>query len=264
MSKNSLLNRASLLEGSIKHRGILGTVVEHLGVRIVGSEWSENEAVPKEAALVEELGVSRSVIREAFRMLSAKGLIFSRTSDGTRVQPRSKWRLLDPDLMEWRIKSGETHDLLNDLLKTRLVLEPGITFSATQTATDSDRQRVTDAWNAKVAVFEDDNAPEQERRNRFIETDLEFHRALIACVQSELLNHLFLVIEAALALLIDLQMKGKGYTDKMIGMEESHVLHQDVYDAFMAGDATVAEEAMKALINRAISDAHEGMKLVNN
>ncbi|WP_104399622.1 FadR/GntR family transcriptional regulator [Vibrio penaeicida] len=264
MNKNSLLNRASLLEGSIKHRGILGTVVEHLGIRIVGGEWNENEAVPKEADLVEELGVSRSVIREAFRMLSAKGLIFSRTSDGTRVQPRSKWRLLDPDLMEWRIKSGETDDLLNDLLKTRLVLEPGITYAATQMSTEVDRLRVTDAWNAKVVVFEDDDAPEQERRDNFIKTDLEFHRALISCVQSELLSHLFLVIEAALGLLIDLQMKAKGYTKKMIGMEESHMLHQNVYQAFIAGDADLAEEAMKALIRRAISDAHEGMKLIQD
>ena len=126
----------------IEVRGVLGTTVSSLGTRVVGAEWLPGQSIPKEADLCNELGVGRSVIREAFRILGAKGLIRSRTSDGTRVQQRSEWRLLDPDVMNWRIKAGDTKTLLQDLLKVRLVLEPGIVYSATRCATETARDRI--------------------------------------------------------------------------------------------------------------------------
>ncbi|NOZ31499.1 MAG: FadR family transcriptional regulator [Alphaproteobacteria bacterium] len=263
MSKRSPLSPRSSLAGVIELRGILGSAVNNLGIRIVGGEWDVGDTISKEADLVEELGVSRSVIRETFRVLGAKGLIRSRTSDGTRVQPRSEWRLLDPDVLNWRIRSGDTKSLLSDLLTLRLVLEPGIAYNATLMATDKDRERFKAAWAAKQRVFLDQNADPAERRAGFILTDLEFHRALFGAVHSELLEQLFSIIEAALELLIDLQMRAKGYTEKMIGMDESQHLHQAVYEAFMAGDAEAAHQTMRVLIGRAISDARAGFDLLN-
>lgn len=262
MKARSPLNQTATLAGVIEIRGILGAAVANLGARIVGGEWKEGESIPKEADLVDELGVSRSVIREAFRILGAKGLIRSRTSDGTRVMQRTGWRLLDPDVMDWRIQAGDTESLLQDLLKVRLVLEPGVAFNATIMATDEDRERVKTTWAEKQRVFDDDAGDHEERRQDFIDTDLEFHRAMIATVGSEILEQLFSVIEAALELLLDLQMRAKGYTKKMIGMEESHVLHRAVYDAFMSNDPLAAQEAMRALINRAIEDAQKGLELI--
>lgn len=262
MNKRSPLSQSAGLAGVIELRGILGAAVNNLGTRIVGGEWAVGEAVRKEADLVEELGVSRSVIRESFRILGAKGLIRSRTSDGTRIQPRSEWRLLDPDVMDWRIKAGDTESLLRDLLKVRLVLEPGVVFTATKVANDAERDKVRATWEAKEAVISEPDIPHLERRQQFIDTDLAFHRAFLEAVGSELLDQLFSVIEAALALLLDLQMKGRGYTTKMIGMEESHELHAAVYQAFARKDAEAAEAAMRALIERAIEDANQGFKLL--
>ncbi len=264
MSQRSLLNQRSSIRGVIEHRGVLGAAVEVLGTRIVGGYWSEGDVINKEADLVEELGVSRSVIRETFRILGAKGLIRSKTSMGTRVQPRSGWRLLDPDVMDWRIKSGDTKNLLEDLLKVRLVLEPGIAYTATMTATEEDRTHLAKVWKAKKDVFEDTNDASADRRQKFIDTDLDFHRALISIVDSELLGQLFSVIEAALSLLLDVQMKAKGYTETMIGMDESHELHETVFNKVMSGDATGAEWAMRKLIERAIEDANQGFVYLDN
>lgn len=262
MNRRSPLSQTSGLNGVIELRGILGAAVNNLGTRIVGGEWGEGDVVSKEADLVDELGVSRSVIRESFRILGAKGLIRSRTSDGTRVQPRDEWRLLDPDVMDWRIKAGDTERLLRDLLKVRLVLEPGVVFTATMQADAAAEARIHAAWKAKEAVMEDPDLPHAERRQMFIDTDLEFHRAFLGAVGSELMDQLFSVIEAALELLLDLQMKGRGYTTRMIGMEESHELHAAVYDAFAERDAVTAETAMRNLIARAIADAQQGFKLL--
>jgi GntR family transcriptional regulator, galactonate operon transcriptional repressor len=246
------------LGGVIEVRGILGDTVSILGTRILGGVWAPGQSIPKESDLCAELGISRSVVREAFRILGAKGLIRSRTSDGTRVQPRSEWRLLDPDVMDWRIRAGDTQSLLKDLLTVRLVLEPGIVHTATLAATEAARARIRAAWAWKEQVFHTPEADYASRRQRFIDADLEFHRAFLAAADSPLLSQLFAVIEAALGLLLDLQMRARGYTTEMIGMEESQSLHAAVFTAFAAHDAPAAESAMRTLITRAIADAHRG------
>lgn len=250
------------LGGVIEVRGVLGETVSALGTRILGGEWASGQAIPKEADLCIALGVSRSVVREAFRILGAKGLIRSRTSDGTRVQSRSEWRLLDPDVMNWRIKAGDTKSLLQDLLKVRLVLEPGVVYTATLTASDGARDRIRTAWAWKEQEFRTPDPNYADRRQRFINADLEFHRAFLAAVDSDLLSQLFAVIEAALGLLLDLQMRARGYTKDMIGMDESQELHAAVFDAFEARDPQAAEAAMRCLIARAIEDAQQGFRVL--
>jgi DNA-binding FadR family transcriptional regulator len=251
--------RAGQLAGVIEFRGILGATVAELGRRIVGQEWKPGGALPRESDLVEELGVGRSVVREAFRILGAKGLIRSRTSDGTRVLPREEWRLLDADVMDWRIRAGDTRDLLLELLRLRAVLEPGVVREATLSASPEARARIQAAWDAKVEVYVTPDPDLAEQRRRFIETDLEFHRAFLAAVESPLLGQLFNVVEAALRLLFDLQMRARGYETEMIGMEDGHRHHAEVIAAWAEGDAEGAEKAMRALVARAMEDAQEGL-----
>jgi GntR family transcriptional regulator, galactonate operon transcriptional repressor len=246
------------LAGIIEVRGLLGSTVANLGTRIVGGEWKEGDAIPREIDLAAELGVGRSVIRECLRILRAKGMIRSRTSDGTRVLPRSQWRLLDPDVMEWRIRAGDRQSLLSDLMRMRLVLEPGVVHFATLNATPTARQRIRAAWTAKENVFNTPDANLAERRQRFIETDVEFHRAFLAAAGSDLLDQLFAVVEAALGLLFDQQMAARGYVTTMINMEEGQNLHAAVVAAFEGGDAAAAQDAMRRLIERGIADAQGG------
>ncbi len=254
------VRKSDNLAGVIEVRGILGVAVAELGARIVGGTWAPGEAIPKESDLCDDMGVSRSVVREAFRILGAKGLIRSRTSDGTRVQPRSEWRLLDPDVMDWRIKAGDTNALLHDLMKVRLVLEPGVVHTATLMASDGARDRIRRAWAIKQHVYRTPDPDYAERRRRFISADLEFHRAFLASVESDLLVQLFAVIEAALSLLLDMQMSARGYTTQMIGMEESQELHEAVFVQFERRDPVAAEAAMRRLIELAIRDANDGFK----
>jgi GntR family transcriptional regulator, galactonate operon transcriptional repressor len=258
MTAPARLSRPDAIEGVIAFRGRLGGAVAELGRRIVGGEWAPGEAIPREADLAAGMGVGRSVMREAIRILVAKGLLRSRTSDGTRVRPVRDWRLLDPDVMDWRIRAGDARPLLLDLLRVRAALEPGVARAATAAEGEA-RARIRAAWAAKEAVFRTPDPDLAERRRRFIETDLEFHRALLAAVDSPLLDQLFAVIEAALRLLFDLQMRARGYETEMIGMEEGHAFHAAVIAALEARDPDGAERAMRALIERAVEDAEQGL-----
>lgn len=241
-------------------RGILGDVVSGLGRRIVAGEWASGQALPTETELMEQLGVGRSVVREAIRILNAKGLARSRQMEGTTVLPRASWRLLDPDLIHWRMEAADRNELLLDLLQVRMVLEPGVVWTATALGSDAAKARIHTAWQAWTAVLSEKTAPGAQRAH-FIEQDLEFHRSFLAAVESELLEQLFSVIEAALSLMIDVQMQTRGSKTTLVGMEDANQLHANVYAAFAAGDADGAEHAMRKLIQGAMADASVGFEL---
>lgn len=267
MARAGPLNSSTGLEGVIEVRGILGAAVAEMGRRVVTGVWPVGDTIPKESLLIEELQVSRSVVREAIRILSAKGMVRSRTSDGTRVLPRNEWRLLDPDVINWRMLAGDIESLLNDLLNLRLVLEPGVVYAATLNRTPAQQARIQAAWEGKVRAKSEAEHPSSaltlvELRASFIEADLEFHRAFMMALDSELLLQLFSVIEAALEMLLDLQMKARGYVVEIVGMEESHERHSEVYQAYVQGDAMAAEQAMRRLLECAVKDAQAGFKLL--
>src|SRR6185437_14415587 len=85
--------------------GVHGRLVHELGRRIVTGRLAPGEVLPTEAALVEELGSGRSAVREAVKVLTAKGLVRTRTKVGTVVQPEAAWNLLDPDVLAWRYQA---------------------------------------------------------------------------------------------------------------------------------------------------------------
>src|SRR3546814_16868262 len=79
---------------------------------------------PGEIEYAEQIGISRSALREAFRTLSAKGLVDSRPKPGTRVSPRRPWSLLDPDLLAWQFEAEPSLKFLPDLFELRMIVEP--------------------------------------------------------------------------------------------------------------------------------------------
>src|SRR5258707_1804905 len=82
-------------------RGLHAQTVETLGSRIVLGRYPPGSALSTDE-LEEEFGISKTVLREALRVLAAKGLIDARQRLGTVVQPRSSWSLLDADLLRWQ------------------------------------------------------------------------------------------------------------------------------------------------------------------
>ncbi|MFX7988724.1 GntR family transcriptional regulator, partial [Acinetobacter baumannii] len=72
----------------------------------------------------EALGVSRTAYREAIRILAAKGLVESRPKAGTRVTPRSRWNMLDVDVLAWTFEGEPDTDFIIDLFELRGVIEP--------------------------------------------------------------------------------------------------------------------------------------------
>lgn len=101
------------------------TVTRTLALQIIRAERSSQPVVfPNEAELCEQLGVSRSVLREAVKVLADKGMIEVRPRSGTRAQPRHEWHLLDPDILSWQSELAPDARFLRDLCEVRLAFEP--------------------------------------------------------------------------------------------------------------------------------------------
>ena len=89
-------------------KNVHGHTVEHLGEAIVAGRYAPGASIPPEPQLGEELGVSRTVVREAVKSLVAKGLLTTGPKVGTRVQPPGQWNWFDPDVVAWQTQVGLT------------------------------------------------------------------------------------------------------------------------------------------------------------
>lgn len=119
-----------------KHLNIAQQVKHNLGRLIVEHQDTIN-ALPTEAELCTEFGVSRSAIREALKMLSGKGLISTKPRQGIKIEPMENWSLFDKDLLDW-INSTKAHkSVAFELLELKKAIQPEAVLLAAELATPS-------------------------------------------------------------------------------------------------------------------------------
>ena len=87
-------------------KNVHGNTVDRLGSDIVAGRYAPGAAIPPEPILCEELGVSRTVVRESIKSLIAKGLVTTGPKVGTRVQPPDQWNWFDADVIVWQTQAG--------------------------------------------------------------------------------------------------------------------------------------------------------------
>jgi DNA-binding FadR family transcriptional regulator len=98
-------------------------LLDALGRSIVIGYY-DTHVFPVEAELAKQHCVSRSVTREAVKMLCAKGLLSSRPRHGTIVEPTTSWNLFDPDVLRWLLERKFSASLLRHFHQLRLAIEP--------------------------------------------------------------------------------------------------------------------------------------------
>src|SRR4051794_14831120 len=89
------------LAGSPPGTSLTWRLTDQLGTAIVGGTFSPGEVLPNEVDIGTTYQVGRSAVREAVKVLAAKGLVDSRPGRGTAVRPVTTWNLLDPDILRW-------------------------------------------------------------------------------------------------------------------------------------------------------------------
>jgi GntR family galactonate operon transcriptional repressor len=215
-------------------RGAHGETVHEIGLRVVGGGLEPGDLLP-EAELIAELGVSRTVMREAIKVLAAKGLVESKPRVGTRVRPRNRWRLTDPDVLAWQSENGMDETFLQNLAEVRYFIEPVATRLAALRANEEEVGRIEEAYSQMEAHVFDSEA--------YIAADMQFHFGILVACHNEVLEQMAAAIGEALEI-------SRKVTVETPGSSEAHLpLHKAVVEAIVEGDADAAEKAMRELID---------------
>ena len=218
--------------GRAQKRNLFAHVVEELGTRIIRGDLTPDDAFPIEADLGREFGASRSVIREAVKSLSARGLIELKTRTGIRVLPPTHWNLLDPEVLSWRYAVMQPAQFYSELFEIRLMIEPQAAALAASRATQADIAEMSEAFVEMSKVRETGTAA--------VEADLRFHRAILAAGKNALLHQVGHLI--AVGLYISHQASSESFT---VFLPQ----HGQVLAAIRARDPQSARRAMERLLN---------------
>jgi DNA-binding FadR family transcriptional regulator len=226
-------------------RRLHGAIVHRLGVAILSGEYAPGDKLTGEIASSQALDVSRNAYREAIQALTAKGLVESRPKAGTRVLPRSRWNLLDPEVLAWAFAGKPDIRFIRDLFELRSVVEPA---AARLAAERRDRADVAAMKKALAAMRHHTLATEAGRG-----ADRDFHDAILRATRNDALIALSASIGAAVKWTTQFKQRSRALPRNPIPD------HVRVYDAIAAGDPQAAYDAMSSLIKLALEDTRSSM-----
>lgn len=207
--------------------------MHEIGVRIVDGQLKPGETLP-DNGFVGEAEVSRTVVREAIKVLAAKGLVESRPKVGTRVRPRRDWNLLDPDVLAWQLEAGPTREFLQDALELRQLIEPAAARLAAGRATDEEIAALQEAFTAMC---------EARDLEASIDADVRFHSILLQAAHNELLEHLSSIVTAVLRMLFAFSSRPPRTFTRALP------LHEAIIEAVQSHDPDAAEAAALRLLD---------------
>lgn len=210
-------------------------VVEGIGRAIITGHYPVDSILPRDDELAEKFGVSRTVLREAMKTLSAKGLIVARTRVGTKVRPRTAWNLFDAELLAWHLDADFGAPFLNQLYEMRLSMEP---FGAGLAA-----ERATPEQTAGL-YRQIDTMRLAESEKSFAIADLGLHKAVIEASGNAFMFSVATLIEAALLMSFRLSSPAS-LTSVQADVVDAHLR---IVESIDNHDVIGAQEAMRFVI----------------
>jgi len=228
-------------EGRIVLTGLHARVLDLLGLAICAGDLA-SDSVVRIDQLEERHGVSRSVVREAIRVLASMGLVASRRRVGVQILPATEWNLYDPQVIRWRLASPARIAQLRSLTELRTAVEPEAARLAALRAPLADASELMGLAGKLWAAGQANDA------ETFLMLDIRFHRLVLSSSGNEMFAKLNTLVEAVLT--------GRTRHGLMPRHphEEALQLHVDVASAIQRGNADEAHAAMLAIMERTFNE----------
>lgn len=225
--------------GIASHERLHHMVAREIGIAIVTGASAAGDLLPGEIVASKQLKISRPVYREAIRTLAAKGLVQGRPKAGTRVCERSRWNLLDPDVLEWMLGNGPSERFLRELFELRMIIEPAAAALSAETRDEAHLQAMAAALEGMGSSEADSPAGQA--------ADRRFHEALFAATGNEILIRLTSIVAASVDFIAEYKRERHVRRDPMPD-------HAALYDAIAQREPDAARQIMRGLLLHARAD----------
>ncbi|MEL5455541.1 FadR/GntR family transcriptional regulator [Serratia ureilytica] len=214
-------------------RNLSYLLAEKLGQQILAGDYQAGSILPGEMELGEQFGVSRTAVREAVKMLAAKGMLLPRPRIGTRVMPQSQWNFLDQDLLTWWMTRENFDQVMQHFLILRTSLEPQACALAADHASPQQTKLLAELMAEMCALHT------QFDRERWIQVDTQFHQLIYEASGNPFLTSFANLFSSVY------QSYFRAITDNEV-IKLRH--HQAIVDAILAGDSAGALVACQVLL----------------
>ncbi|WP_145501020.1 FadR/GntR family transcriptional regulator [Yersinia similis] len=214
-------------------RNLSYLLAEKIGQRILAGEYEAGSILPGEIELGEQFGVSRTAVREAVKILAAKGMLLPRPRIGTRVMPQTNWNYLDQELLTWWMTKENFDQVMQHFLILRTSLEPQACYLAATHANEKQRELLASLVAEMRALHSNFN------REQWIQVDTQFHKLIY-----EASGNPFLTSFANLFSSIYYSYFRAITGDEVIKLQH----HQNIVDTILAGDNQGALFACQVLL----------------
>ena len=219
--------------------GRLETVVNGMEERIMDGVYAPGQLLPGETSLQQEWGVSRSVIREAMKMLASRGLVSIQQGRGTFVSESSETPLREQLAITLQ-RGAKGKSGWEDLLEVRHVLEVAVAQRAAQRAKKTDINAMSEAIDAMRS--------HPDLPQGYVDADLSFHRALTAATGNPLWSALLNSLNDLLQ-----QYREEGFRGKASALHAADQ-HEQILHAVETRDVDAAAQAMQEHLQRSQQD----------
>ena len=221
-------------------------IARDLGVAIAAGELRPGDTLSGEIASSAQLSVSRTAYREAVRILAAKGMVESRTRTGTRVSPRLRWNILDPEVLGWFLQTRPSEAFIRDLFEVRLMVEPPAAALAAERRTEAQLQAMREALTVMDRLKLNSEAGRA--------ADRSFHHVILEATQNEAILALSSSVCAAIRWTTQFKHRVQGTPRDPIAE------HMQVLDAIGGRDPEAARTRMTDLVRFALADMHASLQ----
>lgn len=236
MSKPRKLAPPSM-PGSSLPTGATKTVVELLGRRIANDEYRQGHIMPTEPELAVSLGVSRTTVRDAIKVLSGKGLVKTARRYGTRVRPIEEWNLLDTDVAGWHEPNHpRIGQMFAETTELRCIIEPAAAGLAAERATGAQVEMILAAAH--------EMQPDKGDVETLFSADCVFHSTILDATGNLMMRQMRPII------LTVLQISYEFGVLIVEGERVSREGHIQVAEAIKNRDAGLARAEMETMLER--------------
>jgi DNA-binding FadR family transcriptional regulator len=219
-TSDDMTNQGHTLK-TVKRIGLVEQVIQQIQAKISEGEFHLNEKIPPEPVLMRHLGVGRSTLREAIRVMVSANVLEVRQGDGTyvRKQPEAS------EPFEARLRRAG----IQQVYQVRRIIEIEIASLAAENRTNND-----------IVEIQTNLAKRQNARNRgdnraYLDADIDFHMAIAASTKNPVLKDLFVVFSNALRDCLE-----KVISDPLLH-DDKISLHEPLFQAIKDGDAEAAK-----------------------